>query len=266
MVEPAIVCLDQVWSSIEEVCSTFTASDWKAATDLPGWDVKDHLSHLCGIEALLLGRRPADPIPEPWPPHVRNPLGALNEAELVLRRPRPPEDVLTEFLELTAERLKGLAETSEADLAAEVNTPIGRAPLRDFLAIRVTDCVYHEQDMRRAAGRPGALDAPPALMTFDRMCRGLPMVVAKRAAAPDGTVAAFDVAGAGRIVVESAGGRGSVVTQPVRDPDVAFACDLETFLCLVGGRWTSERAGDRIRVTGDAALARAILDHINVMI
>ena len=44
----------------------------------------------------------------------------------------------------------------------------------------------HEQDVRRAVGRPGGLDTAPAQHTADYLLEGMGMVLAKRAAAPPG--------------------------------------------------------------------------------
>lgn len=182
--EPVIALLDQVWSSIEDLCAELSTPDWKKPTDLPGWNVQDQVSHLCGIESMMLGNPPAPPIAEPWPPHVNNAIGASNEAEILARRDRCPEDVLTEFMELTAERL--LAELDDKALSATSRGVLGAALLHDVLAIRVVDCVYHEQDIRRALGRPGGLESDAAFFVAARMTRALPMIAGKRAGLSEG--------------------------------------------------------------------------------
>jgi uncharacterized protein (TIGR03083 family) len=266
MVEPVVVCLDESWSSIEALCSGLTPQDWARPTDLPGWSVQDVLAHLCGIESRLLRRPQPKPLAD-TPSHVRNPIGALNEAQVELRRSWSPEEVLAEFLELTAERLARIATLEEAELAAETDGVLGRAPLRDVLAIREVDTFYHEQDIRRATGARGSLDGGPASFVYRRMQATLPMIVGKQAAAPDGTILVWDVTGpaGNKNVVDVKGGRGAFVKSD-GEATATIRCDLETFLCLIGGRWTPARAGDRITVEGDKGLARAVLEHCNVMI
>lgn len=267
MVEPVVLCLDETWSSIEALCSGLTPQDWARPTDCPGWSVQDVLSHLCGTESRLLGQPQPKPLAD-TPSYVRNPIGAMNEAHVEMRRSWSPEEVLAEFLELTAERLVRLTELTQAEFAAETDGVLGRAPLREVLAIRELDTFYHEQDIRRATGTRGSLDGNPAAFVYERMRAGLPMIVAKRAEAPNGSVLVWDVSGpvGGKNVVAVKDGRGSFVQGNGNKATATIRSDLETFLCLAGGRWTPQRAKDRIKVEGDAALARSVLERCNVMI
>ena len=264
MTEPVVALLDQIWSSIEELSASFTPAEWRMPTELPGWSVQDQLSHLCGIESKLLGRPQPEPLPKPWPPHVRNELGAMNEAQVAARRDWPGEDVLTEFLELTAERLKILAEMSDDQMAAETQGVMGAAALRDVLAIRAIDCFYHEQDMRVATGKPGAMDGEAAAFAVARMAAALPMIVAKKATLNDGTVVAFEVTGPSGFatVIAVKDGRGSRA-EPGTPADAAVTMDALTFVRLIGGRISSSEAA--FDVTGDRAVALAVLNSINVM-
>lgn len=263
MGEPVIALLDQVWSSIEDLCSELPTADWKKPTDLPGWNVQDQVSHLCGIESTMLGNAPAPPITEPWPPHVKNAIGALNEAEILARRDRSPEEVLTEFMELTAERLKVLAELEGDALSAPSQGVLGPAPLEEVLAIRVVDCVYHEQDIRRAVGKPGGLESDAAFFVAARMTKALPMIVGKRAGLSEGVSVAIDVTGFKRAAFKINNGRAEPFEGP---PNAMITTDMETFLCLTGGRWTPAQTGGRVRVDGDEATAAAVLGSMNVMV
>lgn len=264
MAEPVVALLDRIWSSIEELCASFTPADWEQPTELPGWTVKDQLSHLCGIESRLLGRPQPPALAKPWPPHVANDLGSLNEAQVAERRSWAGEEVLTEFLELTAERLKMLAEMDDAQMTTPATGPLGTMPMRDLLAIRAVDSFYHEQDMRTATRRPGAMDTEQAAFVIGRMNLALPMIVSKKAALPDGTVVAFDVTGpAGfstAIVVQD--GRGAIAPDGAA-PAATMTMDALTFLRLIGGRVSRSEAS--VTVAGDATLAAGVLDKINVM-
>lgn len=273
MTEPVAELMEQVWSSIDELCSMLDPEDWSRPTDCPGWTVKDLISHISGTESRWLGRPQPAPLAE-RPAHVQNDLGALNEAAVDIRRPWPPERVLAEFREVTDERLKALRGLDEAGWEEEVDTPLGRGKVRDHIVTRVLDCFYHEQDVRRATGKAGHLHGDVARLVFEQIRGTMPYVVAKRAAAPDGTRVAFDVATppAAPFAVAVSGRWGSLA-----DPDEAtqaepggstghITCDLETFLCLAGGRWTAERAlaDGRARIDGDEALARRVLDNMAV--
>lgn len=265
MAVPVVALLDVIWSSTEELCASLTHADWKKESDLPGWSVQDQLAHLCGIESMLLGRPQPAPVAEPWPPHVRNALGAMNEAQIIERRGWAPEDVLTEFLELTAERLKILAEMEPAQFEQEVSGPLGTGKLGDFLAIRAMDSFFHEQDIRRATGRPGSMDGEPARFAVARMAKALPMIVGKKAGAPDGSTVAFRIEGpagfTGSVTITD--GRGRFAEGDPAEATATLSMDAETFLLLTGGRISADRAA--VRIDGDRALAMRVLESINVL-
>lgn len=264
MSEQVLELLEQEWSSIDELCSELTPKEWATATDCPGWTVKDQLSHICGIESFLLGQeQPA--LIDPRPSHVRNDIGAVNEAAIEKRRALSPEEILAEFLEVTTARLKLLADAPDWD--AVTKGVLGDAPLREVVSVRLLDCFYHEQDIRRATNHPGHMDGDVARFVLERMKRATAMIVAKRAGAPEGSAVLFDV-GSQPWFVQTAGGRGA--TGEGRPPAAAttISCDAETFLCLLGGRLTPEQAqtSGRLKLEGDVGLAQRVVDNANVMI
>jgi len=59
--EPVIDRMTQVWVSLVGGCDRVSETQWATDTDCPGWTVKDNLSHLVGVERMLLG----DPAPPP---------------------------------------------------------------------------------------------------------------------------------------------------------------------------------------------------------
>ncbi len=151
--------MEQVWRSIEELCQDLTEDDWKTGTDCPGWSVQDQLSHLAGSESAILGRPDPDHTPRDTS-HVKNAIGEHNEVLVDYRRPSTGQGVLEEFKENTGERLGLLRAMKESGFDAPAQTPIGPGTVRDYLAIRIFDAWVHEQDMRRALGRPGDLEVP----------------------------------------------------------------------------------------------------------
>lgn len=268
MSEQLLALMEQAFSAMDEVCSGLDGDEWDRPTDLPGWSVKDNLSHVCGIEAWILGRPRAEGEP-PRAPHVKNELGAMNELEVAARRGRAPKEILEEYRELVAERLKTLATLSPEEWKTESWTPLGQAPVERMIATRVIDVFFHEQDVRRAVGRSGHMNGDVARHTFERMAGLMPMVVAKRAGASDGSAVTFEVGAPGRsFTVSVEGGRGALAGELASEPTARLAMDLETFLCLTGGRWSPERAlsGGRVSVSGDPKLAEKILQNVNIMI
>jgi uncharacterized protein (TIGR03083 family) len=249
-----------VWSSIDQLCSGLPAGRWDLPTGCPGWTVKDHLSHLVDYEARALGR-PA-PEHEPGPlPHVKNEMGQANEIGVDVRRPRPGPQVLAEFRQVTGERLERLRTLTGQDLAAPAATPAGPGTMADLLTLRVMDSWMHEQDMRRATGRPGHVDGPAAGEAVGYFTRFLPYVVGKRAAAPDGSKVVFRIGGLDLVTVQVAGGRGSLATD-AGGATVGLAIPVTTFAALAGGR---SDVPDDARVTGDEALGRRVLGSMGLM-
>jgi uncharacterized protein (TIGR03083 family) len=270
MGERAVVAeLDETWRSLAQVCAALDADDWDRPTDCPGWSVRDHVSHVIGIEASLLGR-PPPPALALDPPHVRNDMGRLNERWVDARRGRPGREVRAELEEVTGERLRALRAMGDEDFAAEAWTPAGRDTYEGFMGLRVFDCWVHEQDVRRAVDRPGHLSGPAAEQALTQASSGLPYVVGKRAGAAEGSTVVFDVHGPVRRAwaVGVTGGRARPLEDPPPAPTVRLVADFETFMTLVCGRRDPAQAlaDHRVRVEGDAALGRTVTEHLGYVI
>jgi uncharacterized protein (TIGR03083 family) len=258
--------MEQSWSSFEEVASQLSSEEWELPTDCPEWAVRDQVAHINGIEATRLGRphKPGDPIKAP---HVRNKMGELNEREIEGRRGDTPAQLLDEYRDVTAERAKFLRGLSDEEWQQETEGVFGRAPMAEVIKIRILDVFYHEQDIRVATGRPGHMSGDVARFVFERMAAAMPFVVGKRAAASDGQSVVFEVGDPGEtFAIGVNGGRGGPLDPIPGDPTVRLQMDCETFLRLVGGRWTSQRVEEegRLHVTGDRDLADRVLANIAV--
>ena len=261
--------MERVWRSIEDLCRNLTDEDWKTPTDCPGWSVQDQLSHLAGSESAMLGR----PAPEHTPKdtsYVKNEIGRHNEVLVDYRRPSPGQKILAEFKEVTGERLRLLRAMNESAFDAPVQTPIGPGTVRDYLAIRIFDAWVHEQDMRRALGRPGDLEGPVAQHSVGRMAGAMPYIVAKKAQASHGTTVVFNLTGAaGRTVaVGVEGARGVEIPEHPASPTASLTMDVETFACLGCGRWEPATVleSGKITITGDLVLGEKIIAQMNFMI
>jgi uncharacterized protein (TIGR03083 family) len=140
--------------------------------------------------------------------------------------------------------------------------------MADFLSIRVLDCWIHEQDMRRAVGRPGHGGGPAAQHTVDRLLRTIPIVVGKRAATPEGGAVILDITGdvTRHVVCEVNGGRAAIVESATHDPLATILVDTETFLVLATGRRNATSIADRIELSGDRSLGQRVVDNLNMMI
>jgi uncharacterized protein (TIGR03083 family) len=261
--------LERVWTSIAGLCAPFSEREWKTPTDCPKWSVQDHLAHIIGTESRFLGRQPPQHTPQDMR-HVKNDIGKFNEVWVDSRRSWPGAKVLTEFQEVTGERLRVLRTMNEADFSQPTQTPIGPGTVRDFMHIRIFDCWVHEQDMRRAVGRPGHLDGPVAEHSVGRIATALPFVVGKKAQAPNGVTVVFAVTGpAGRTLpIGVEGGRARVLDTPPARPTVRLTMDVETLNCLGCGRWDPNNvlSAGKVQIAGDQGLGETIVRQMNFMI
>lgn len=258
---PSIDHLELLWRSIDELCSTLSPEDWATPTGCPGWSVQDNISHLIDYEAGALGR----PRPEHRPAdlsHTRNAMGESNEVGVDLRRSWPAQRMLEEFRDVTAARLAQLRGLTGDDLAREIATPAGPGTVADMLSLRVMDTWSHEQDIRRALDRPGHVDGPAAAEAVAYFARFLPIVVGKRAAAPDGSSVVIEVGDLHRSAIEVTGGRARVVEQEPEAATVTLSVPPATFAALVGGRADTP---EDVVIGGDDALGRAIVANLGIM-
>jgi uncharacterized protein (TIGR03083 family) len=255
----------QAFAAIDDLCALLSDEEWDRPTECPGWSVKDNLSHIIGTESAAFLGRPApdhDAGEKPW---VRNPGGAANEVQVDFRRPHTPAEVLAEYREVVAERTKQLDALSEADLNAESWTPIGKGTVGDFIAIRVMDCWVHEQDIRRAVGKPGGYGNEVAAHAFGRHASAMPFIIGKKVAPPEGTTVLFDVEGFDPMAVAMTSPRASVVDAP-DNPTVTLHMSHETFTRLSCGRGENATVARDVKIEGDEALGRQIVASMNFMI
>ena len=258
--------VEQTVSSVDEVCSSLDDTDWDKPTDLPGWSVKDNLAHLAHYEATAIGRpTPEDIDVSAYADRLTDDFQRANERGVEARRARTGTEVLAEFREVATEHIKRMRNLG--DLSAEVTLPAGTFAYESILPIRVTDLYYHEQDIRRAVGKPGHMGGAVARAIFDRFANSFGYILVKRAGAPEGTRARLAIGEPGQSVdVVVRDGRGTREA-PQGDPDMTFTGDFETFLCLVGGRWTPATAiaDGRWTATGDAELVAKVHENIAVV-
>ena len=262
--EPAVGQLAEVWASIRTACDGLGPAPWDEPTDCPGWSVRDHVSHLVGIERMLLGESPPPPLTA-FPPHVHNPLGEINEAWVEARRTTSGPDVLREFAEVTDRRLEELRSMPVDQFDVVSQSLLGKMPYRQFIQIRVIDSWAHEQDIRRAVDRPGGRNGAGESVVMDGCARNMDRVVGKGVAPEDGSVVLFNISGLlGRqIAVVMRDGRGTLVDADAAGPaTTTLSMDQEAFWRLCFGRVEPVRllGTGQVLVDGDVVVGHKVLD------
>ncbi len=264
-----IAALEETWSATAELGRALPPEAWDLATDCPGWTVRDHLSHMIGTEHGLLGD-PAPPAPDPMPGHVRNPIGEGNEAWIAPRRAVPGAELVVEFEDVTARRLRQLRSFTPEQWSVPGWSPVGEAPYATFMMVRIMDCWVHGQDMRWALDQPGDRGGRGERVALDRLTSGAGFIVGRKVAPPDGTTVVFEIEGPDprRLVLKMEGSRATEVAEAPESPTVVLQMPAEQYVRLACGRQLPEEAlaAGGVRIEGDHALGASVVRSMNFMI
>ncbi|MEC4018391.1 maleylpyruvate isomerase family mycothiol-dependent enzyme [Streptomyces sp. H27-D2] len=265
-VHPSIQPYIDAWThsieAISELVTPLVEGEWNRRTDCPGWSIRDIVSHVIGVECEMLGDpRPIHTLPRDLY-HVVDETTRYVEVPVDVRRCHTAPEMTSE-LEYTIIRRSRQLRNESREPSFMLRGPLGtQMTLEHALRMRAFDVWVHEQDLRRALGRPGNLDSPGALVTRDFLVAALPKVVAKDAGAAADSAVVFDVHGAlefMRTVRVDPGGRASVSGSPSLGPAATLSLDWETYFLLACGRVKLAAVAENVKVEGDQALAEAIL-------
>ena len=254
--------IDVWWSAIDDfttLLEELTPEQWDTPTDLPGWDVRAVAAHVAHLEGILAGG-PEETADVGEPPHVTGFMGLYTEIGVVNRRDAAPDAIINEIREAATTRHTMLLADPPTDASAKPEVIFGGVPWTwgVLLRNRPLDVWMHEQDVRRAVGRPGGLDTAPAQHTADYLAESMGFVLGKKVGAAPGTSLVLDLAGSaplGFVIDES--GRGQRLPELPTDPTVTLRMDRAAFVVLAGGRCPAEP--DAITVEGDEALGRQVV-------
>ncbi|KUL35993.1 hypothetical protein ADL22_25850 [Streptomyces sp. NRRL F-4489] len=270
-VHPSLQSSIDAWThsieAITELVTPLVEGEWNRATDLPGWSVRDIVSHVIGLECEMLGDpRPIHTLPRDLY-HVRSESARRMEVQVDVRRHHTAPEMLSELEYTIIRRSRQLRnETRQPDTI--IRSPLDEDRTLEFvLDLRAFDVWVHEQDLRRALGKPGNLDSPGALVTRDLLVRLLPGVVANRAKAPARSTVVFDISGPVefmRTVRIDAEGKATIDGSVSLGPTVTLAMDWDAFHRLACGRIRPAALAEQIKIDGDQELAQAILDNLAV--
>ena len=246
---------DSLIDAFEDVLTTtlhlvrgLTPQDAALATDCPGWTVHDQLSHMVGLEQVLAGSPPPT-IVVPDLPHVHGDFGRMMEAISQVRRDLPLAAIADELAGLLPRRMQQLRDAA-AQGDPDVMGPMGPRKLSASMPIRVFDLWAHEQDIRRALGRPARIDCAAARVALHRTLLAWEGVL---------TGAVGDLSG--RLEVAVTGPHATARTYTFGSGDGGTAHlrgDAGALTWLGCGRGRPEALGDAIAFDGDADMIAAV--------
>ena len=250
------------WQAVNDfldLLESVPEDEWDTPTDLAGWDVRAVASHTAHLEGILAGA-PEETAEVGEPPHVTGLMGLYTEIGVVNRRESSADAIITEIRTAATARHTTLIEDPPTDADALPSPIFGGVPWtwRTLLRNRPLDIWMHEQDVRRAVGRPGGMDTVPARHTAEYLAESLGYVLAKKVGAPAGTTLVLEMAGSEpfAFTVNDAG-RGERLPEAPVEPTVRLRMDRESFIRLAGGRCDAEPGG--LTVEGDQDLGRRIV-------
>lgn len=253
------------WQAINDfldLLESVPEEQWSTPTDLDGWDVRAVASHTAHLEGILAGA-PEETAEVGEPPHVTGFMGLYTEIGVVNRREASPDSIINEIRSSVTARHTAMLADPPTDGSAQPSPIFGGVPWswRTLLRNRPLDIWMHEQDIRRAIGRPGNLDGAAAQHAADYLIESLGLVVGKRVAPPAGTTVLLAVEGSQPYAVSVGDdGRAHPMTEPPPGPTVRLGLRREDFILLAGGR----RAPANVDIEGDERLAERILDAFAV--
>jgi len=258
--------LAETWAGLAAATADLDDAAWSLPTACPGWDVKDQVSHVIGIERSLLGDDP--PVWDgPMGDHVKNEFGAALEPWVAVRRPRSGAEVRAELVEVTAERLARLHALGEEEWARVGYSPAGDVPYAVFMEVRVFDCWVHEQDIRDGIGRAGHDTGPAAEQSLDEIARAAGYLVGKKAGAPAGSGVRIALTGPiERHIDVEVGERAKVVDALAGEPTATVTLSSTALARLACGRIEPAQvfggALGGVQLAGDEELGRRVVENL----
>ncbi|HEV8064324.1 MAG TPA: maleylpyruvate isomerase family mycothiol-dependent enzyme [Acidimicrobiales bacterium] len=252
--------LDEEYSAVAELCRALSDEEWALATCLPGWSVKDQLSHMSGTEHLLAGDQ-APEVAVGDAEHLKNDIARANEVWVEGNRRLRADQVLEDFVDVTRRRLQSLEAMTQEDFDAPSWTPAGpNETYGRFMRIRHFDCYMHEHDIRSAVGRPNRDDRDHVEFCLDEVATAIGYIVGRKARLPRGTTVTIELTGPVEVTYHvEVGERAAVVPRLAGPPTVTLRMPSPKWLRLTGGR-TLDLSG--VELSGDGELGRQLAANL----
>ena len=253
--EPYLLAWRDTADALFDLLPSLDDDDWSTPTDLPGWSVHDVAAHLAHLESVLAGH---DSQPVVRGVGGQAPAVEYTQAGVDARADQKPEDLIEEFRSAVEARTERLRDLPDPSVKADT-TPGGVDWTWEvLLRNRAIDIWSHEQDIRRAVGRPGNLGSGGAQVTTRSFAAGMPFVLGKRVAPPPGTSVVWRITGDVALEVGAiVGDDGRAAAEVADEPDATLTLTNEAFTVLAAGRRTPDQVD--VEIDGDEALGRAVL-------
>ncbi|KRC65188.1 hypothetical protein ASE12_10670 [Aeromicrobium sp. Root236] len=237
-------------------------ADWARQTDCTEWTVKDVVAHVAHLETELC-HSAQNTYDSAAGTDVTSSYTATGVAA---RRDRTPAELVAELASAVELRASRLADLPDDPSALAPVTPGGVAWSWDtLLRNRSVDVWVHEQDIRRATGRPGGLDSTGAHVAVMTFSFAMPYVLGKKVKPPALSTVRWNVTGETPlelVVRVGEDGRASAI-ETLDEPSATLTMSTEAFTVLTAGRRTPDQLD--ITIEGDEELARATLDAMPIM-
>ena len=232
--------------ALHELLRDLSEDDWETPA-LRGLDVQGLVGHLTGVEEDTHRALAGDPVVADAG-HVESTQGPA-----VRQAGRSPAQTRAEWRR-AADRTVELVRAAQ-DCAGRLALHGMRLPLDDLLVVRAFELWVHDNDIRRAVGRPSSVPDPPVLrLMSDLAARMLPHAAA-RTGLPAGDVHLV-LTGPGGGTWDVALGQGEDGPGRGRQ-DVAIVTDAVGFCLLAANRVSADELD--LYVTGDSARAAGVL-------
>lgn len=259
--DEVIETLFMEWDALGELVDQIDEHQWLQPSKLPHWSNFDILAHIIGTERFLLGESPVEQV-LPEGRQYANEIAKLNDQWVATLHSLSPAELVTYYHETIAIREDVLNRITESELEAIGWTPIGQAPFRRFLQIRVFDCYVHEQDLRRSLGLPGHSSGRVAEFSMDEVERALGYIVGKQARLPQGASVQLQIDGGVQRIWNIEVKERAQLVDLIAQPTCTIRLDSTTFMALACGRIDPNEVESQIGVEGDQRLAQQIVQHL----
>lgn len=254
---------------IGEYLETLSPSEWSTQSACDAWQVRDVVAHMTGAVDMFgsnIARGAAGDAapPEGFPAAGEGDMAARLEANAqraIDLRVSLGSDLLAAFNERRIQFDDVISRLGEPDRHKPCYHPAGTISVETYLDLRITELIVHEWDIRSRL-EPAAVLSPESLPAIMEM---FPVFVVGRLFNPGSNLPAsarfrFELTGpsSGSYDIVAGGGeKATMEPKGQQQPEVTFSCDTQTFVLLVYGRTTLEKAmaDGKLIGSGDSGLA-----------